>query len=178
MTDTEKQIYTVWQDLGISDSIIKTKKLRIYDEAESLELAEIGADGREWQLTPAACAAWRALRAAAEQDGIELRIASAYRSVQRQIELIERKLANGQTIDDILSVLAPPGCSEHHTGRAIDVYTPGGPVVEEAFEHTDAYAWLVANAARHGFTLSFPRNNEYGYVYEPWHWCFNPAQLT
>ncbi|HSC80219.1 MAG TPA: M15 family metallopeptidase [Chitinolyticbacter sp.] len=168
----------IWAELGISEQVIAEKQLRLYDEAESLIDAEIADDGRVWQLTPAAAAAWHAMRQAALDDGIVLRIASAYRGTQRQVELIRRKLDMGQTIATILQVLAPPGCSEHHTGRAIDIYTPGGPVVEEAFETTEAYHWLAHNAQRFGFALSFPRDNPYGYVYEPWHWCFRPTQLA
>ncbi|WP_148713806.1 M15 family metallopeptidase [Chitinolyticbacter meiyuanensis] len=168
----------IWAELGIDEAVIATKQLRLYDEAEQLLEVEVADDGRIWQLTPAATAAWRAMQQAALDDGIVLRIASAYRGTQRQVELIRRKLSMGQPIDNILQVLAPPGCSEHHTGRAVDIYTPGGPVVEEAFETTAAYAWLMENAWRFGFRLSFPRDNPYGYVYEPWHWCFQPTQLA
>ncbi|GLS02995.1 peptidase [Chitiniphilus shinanonensis] len=167
-----------WATLGIPESVLVEKRLTLYDEAEALVDAEIGEDGRVWQLTPAAALAWHAMRDAAAEDGIVLRIASAYRGTSRQVALIQRKLNAGQPIDAILQVLAPPGCSEHHTGRAIDVYTPGGPVVEEAFETMPAFAWLQANAGRFGFTLSFPRDNPYGYVYEPWHWCFQPTLLA
>ncbi|HEX7650108.1 MAG TPA: D-alanyl-D-alanine carboxypeptidase family protein, partial [Noviherbaspirillum sp.] len=27
-------------------------------------------------------------------------------------------------------------------------------------------------AGRFGFTLSYPRGNTYGFIYEPWHWCY------
>ncbi|MDE4963702.1 D-alanyl-D-alanine carboxypeptidase family protein, partial [Francisella tularensis] len=26
---------------------------------------------------------------------------------------------------------------------------------------------------KYGFKLSFPCNNEYGFIYEPWHWCYH-----
>ncbi|WP_028450653.1 M15 family metallopeptidase [Chitinibacter tainanensis] len=165
----------LWQQLGIAPAVLQEKSLCIFAEASELVDVETATDGRVWQLTPAAAAAWLAMQAAAANAGIELRIASAYRASSRQVELIERKLALGQSIEDILQVLAPPGCSEHHTGRAIDIYSPGGPVVEEAFEDTAAFAWLQAHAGEFGFTLSFPRANPYGYVYEPWHWCYQSA---
>ena len=31
---------------------------------------------------------------------------------------------------------------------------------------------LIPAAAGHGFHLSFPDGNPWGYQYEPWHWCF------
>jgi D-alanyl-D-alanine carboxypeptidase len=40
------------------------------------------------------------------------------------------------------------------------------------FENTLAFTWLVANARRFGFALSFPRGNAHGYDYEPWHWFY------
>ena len=117
------------------------------------------------------------MRAAALADGIVLELVSAFRSIERQAELIRRKLDNGRTLDDILSVLAIPGTSEHHTGCAIDVTTPGCPPAEEQFEDSAAFAWLNTHAARYGYTLSFPRNNPEGYLYEPWHWCFERDRL-
>ncbi len=78
-------------------------------------------------------------------------------------------------IDKILTLSAPPGYSEHHTGCAIDINTPGCVATEEEFENTDAYRWLTEHAGRFGFTLSYPRDNALGFIYEPWHWCFQPA---
>ncbi len=168
-----EHLQSIWQQLGIAAEVLQYKALCVFDEAAELVEAEIAADGRIWQLTPAAAQAWWAMQAAALADGIELQIASAYRASSRQVELIQKKLDAGIGIDDILQVLAPPGCSEHHTGRAVDIFTPGGPVVTEEFETTTAFAWLSRHASEFGFTLSFPRDNQYGYVYEPWHWCFH-----
>ena len=145
----------------------------LFEEAAELVDVEIAADGRVWQLLPAAAQAWQAMQAAALGNGIELKLASAYRGSARQVALIQKKIDAGICIDDILQVLAPPGCSEHHTGRAVDIFSPDGPVVTEAFETTPAFAWLSIHAGEFGFKLSFPRDNEYGYVYEPWHWCFS-----
>jgi D-alanyl-D-alanine carboxypeptidase len=112
------------------------------------------------------------MKQAAAGDGVVVELLSAFRSVERQAEIVRAKLGRGQSIDEILTVLAPPGFSEHHTGRAIDVGTPGCKPLEVAFEQTPAFAWLERNAARFGFRLSFPRGNPFGYQYEPWHWCF------
>jgi hypothetical protein len=48
---------------------------------------------------------------------------SAFRSVERQAEIVRRKLAAGGRIEEILTVCAPPGFSEHHTG-APWIYQP------------------------------------------------------
>jgi D-alanyl-D-alanine carboxypeptidase len=95
---------------------------------------------------------------------------SGFRSVEYQRGIIERKLAKGLHILEILRSSAAPGYSEHHTGRAIDVTTPGSQPLEEEFERTQAFAWLLCHAGEFGFRLSFPRGNPHGVVYEPWHW--------
>ena len=169
------QLSLEWERLGIPVDLLQSRNLPLFEEASSLQDVETATDGRVWQLTPAAAQAWWSMQAAALSDGIDLKIASAYRASSRQVELIQKKLDAGIGIDDILQVLAPPGCSEHHTGRAVDIFTPGGPVVTEEFETTAAFAWLSQHAGEFGFTLSFPRDNQYGYVYEPWHWCFAPT---
>jgi D-alanyl-D-alanine carboxypeptidase len=51
-------------------------------------------------------------------------------------------------------------------------------VLEVDFEQTAAFAWLTAHAHEFGFRLSYPRGNEWGFQYEPWHWCFDEAQPT
>lgn len=128
--------------------------------------------GREQSLAPAAADAWMGLRDAAAGESVELQLVSAYRSVQYQRQLVERKLVAGLSIESILRVSAAPGYSEHHTGRAIDLSTPGSVPLEEEFEGTAAFDWLLRNASRFGFVLSYPRGNPYGIIYEPWHWAF------
>jgi zinc D-Ala-D-Ala carboxypeptidase len=111
------------------------------------------------------------LSSAAAEDGIALMLVSAFRSPERQAEIVRAKLASGRSLEQILSSSAPPGYSEHHTGRAVDVATTGCPPLEEEFEHTEAFRWLSRHAPALGFTLSYPRGNAYGYTFEPWHWC-------
>lgn len=160
------------QQLGISSQLIQTRNLVCYEQACDLAIAETDPDGRQHQLTPAACKAWHQLKAAALQEGETLIVISAFRSISRQGEIIQNKLNRSQTIQDILKVNAPPGYSEHHTGRALDISVPGIPALETVFENTRAFAWLCKNAQRYGFALSYPRDNPLGYDYEPWHWCF------
>jgi D-alanyl-D-alanine carboxypeptidase len=162
--------------LGISNELIVARGLRECGEATALEVAEVGADGRDHLLVPLAAEAWHCLKAAALVDGIDLFIVSAFRSIDRQAEIVRRKLETGASVEDILTVCAPPGFSEHHTGRAIDVSTPGCCALEVEFEQTAAFAWLSARAAEFGYYLSYPIGNNCGYQYEPWHWCFKDAQ--
>ena len=168
-----ERIRAILAELGISTDLISARCLPLCAEPEVLELAEVGDDGREYRLTPAAAAAWRAMKAAAAADGVVLKLISAFRSIDRQVEILREKLAEGQTVEEILAASAPPGYSEHHTGRAIDIDTEGAPPLEIEFERTPAFAWLGKNAQRFGFVLSFPQGNRYGYQYEPWHWFYS-----
>ncbi len=125
-----------------------------------------------WLLAPAA-RAWRRMCEAALFDGVQIDAISGYRSHAYQLGIFKRKLARGQTVEQILSVNAAPGYSEHHSGRAIDIGTLGEPPAEERFESTPAFAWLMHRATDFGFTLSYPRDNPHGITYEPWHWRHN-----
>ncbi|MDB6165085.1 MAG: vanYB, partial [Lacunisphaera sp.] len=124
------------------------------------------------QLTPAAARAWRRMRAAAAVDGIVLVPLSGFRSVVRQTGIIRKKLAAGRSLGSILRFIAAPGCSEHHTGRALDLGSPEDQEMEYSFARTGAFRWLQRHAARFGFRLSYPRGNPHGIGYEPWHWCW------
>ena len=122
--------------LGISSELITARGLRECEEAATLEVAEVGADGRDHLLVPEAAEAWRSLKAAALADGIDLFIVSAFRSVDRQAEIVRRKLESGAAVESILAVCAPPGFSEHHTGRAVDLSTFGSRALEVEFDQT------------------------------------------
>ena len=56
-------------------------------------------------------------------DGIELVLYQAFRSVKRQQELINEKRNKNISENEIFSVLARPGYSEHHTGRTLDLFS-------------------------------------------------------
>ncbi len=168
-----QRVQAALQRFGIQSGLIAQRNLFLCKEPPELVLAQVGAGGREYLVTPSTKAAWDAMRTAAALDGIPLAIVSAFRSLDRQCEIVAAKLQQGQTIDEVLSASAPPGYSEHHTGRAIDIGTSEAAALEEVFETTASYQWLAKHAGRFGFTLSFPRNNHYGYIHEPWHWCFH-----
>ena len=163
------------QALGIPKDYGASRGLRLV--REPLTLGCIGEDihGRVQWLAPRAARAFARMRSAAAEGAIELQIVSAFRSAEYQFGILRRKLDRGQPIEDILRVSAAPGYSEHHSGRALDLTTPGYAALEEEFEHSPAFAWLATHAARFGFALSYPRGNHHGIAYEPWHWCWRSA---
>jgi len=158
-------------ELGIPDDYSTDGLKPAFDEAE--ELVDVGPNliGRMQRLTPATAASWQEMQTAAREEGITLMIVSGFRSVDYQAGLIRKKIDSGQSLSEILAVNAAPGFSEHHSGRAIDLASPGSRPLTEAFEATDAYRWLQGNAEKYGFSMSYPRENPQGFIYEPWHWA-------
>lgn len=161
--------------LGVPADYARSRGLRAVREPR--DLAFIGEDihGRPQWLASRAARAFVRMRGEAGTDRVELQVVSAFRSAEYQLGILERKLARGQPIDAILSVSAAPGFSEHHSGRALDLTTPGYRALEEEFERSPAFAWLRARAGRFGFVMSYPRGNPHRIAYEPWHWCWHAA---
>lgn len=145
-----------------------------YSETAQGNLDAITSDGT-FKLHYKAAKAYKEMVAAAQADGVSIVPLSAFRSVKDQQELFfEVSRERNQRPQERANVSAPPGHSEHHTGYAIDIGDSSVPAVNLSpdFENTPAFQWLQTNAARYSFELSFPKNNEQGVTYEPWHWRF------
>lgn len=169
------ELAAMLRELGIPDTYASTCGLPLQAECTTLVATELDVFGRQPQLDARTYEAWTAMKEAASRDGVTLQLVSAFRSIAYQCDLIRRKLARGDGIAAILAVNAAPGFSEHHTGRAIDLGTPGFAHLEVEFERSPAFTWLTSHAHEFGFRLSFPRENPYGVQYEPWHWCHDGA---
>jgi LAS superfamily LD-carboxypeptidase LdcB len=113
---------------------------------------------------------------AAERDGIDLKVISAYRSFGTQAALKSSyKVTYGAGTANSFS--ADQGYSEHQLATTLDFTTSSVGATFSGFEKTPAYKWLVANAHIYGFILSYPQENSF-YVYEPWHWRFVGLDLA
>lgn len=158
------------KELGIDANYGQDTGLQLFAEAETL--VEVGPNlvGHMQRLTPTAADRWTAMVSAAAERGIQLLIVSGFRAVEYQAALIRKKIAAGQQITDILAVNTAPGYSEHHTGNAVDIATPGSRPLTEDFENTQAFQWLTENASEFGFSMTYPKDNPWGITYEPWHW--------
>jgi len=165
-------------ELGVDEASFLERGLVRFEDADNgdLVVVQVDADGREHELLSGAAVAWGEMQAAAVVDGCELLMVSAYRSVERQGEIVRGKFLRGLGAEEIFAVSAPPGFSEHHTGRAVDISTPGYAALEEEFEKSAAFGWLGENARRFGFAMTYGRENAYGFLYEPWHWVFKEGE--
>jgi LAS superfamily LD-carboxypeptidase LdcB len=111
----------------------------------------------------------------AKEDGIDLLVASSYRSFGRQGQLKASYTVRYGSGANAFS--AEQGYSEHQLGTTIDLTTQevGGSFV--GFDQTEAFEWLTENAYKYGFVLSYPKGNTF-YQYEPWHWRFVGRDLA
>ncbi len=145
-----------------------------YEEADSDDLVAVSSDGRI-KLHQSAATRFRQMQSAAKSVGVNLVLLSGFRDVESQNHLFFKvKEQRVQATAKRAEVSAPPGYSEHHTGYAIDFGDAGFPAthLETSFEETPVFKWLVKNAPKYSFELSFPRDNPQGISYEPWHWRF------
>ena len=86
-----------------------------------------------------------------EAFGVDMTINSAYRGYESQVNLADSPLA------------APPGCSTHGLGYAVDI---GGGVETHG---SPEYTWLKEHAEDHGWTHPSWAEPD-GRLPEPWHW--------
>lgn len=112
---------------------------------------------------------------AAAKDGIQLTIASSYRSYNYQLSLYNGYVsAHGQAETDTFS--ARPGYSEHQTGLTIDFGSIAAPQcnIDKCYAETTAGEWLANHSLDYGFLLRYPSDKQQitGYIFEPWHYRY------
>lgn len=113
---------------------------------------------------------------AADADQVKIYVQSAYRSFNEQQALKGvYTITYGAGTANQFS--ADQGYSEHQLGTALDFITSGLGGQLEGFDDTKAFTWLMQNAYRYGFILSYPKNNKF-YVFEPWHWRYVGVKLA
>lgn len=138
------------------------------DDLEPIPAAIIHPGQRQWRyyLRIEALERLKEMWRAAGEDGVTLTVTSAYRSYQTQEELFASYVArDGEAAASLYS--ARPGQSEHQLGTTVDFNTDRSAGAEQ-------HAWLMENAHRFGFALSYPLGSEgiTGFQYEPWHYRY------
>ena len=114
---------------------------------------------------------------AAKDADIKIIINSSYRSYADQKATYDDYLQR-YGLETTEALAAHPGNSEHQTGLAIDVTTPGYNT--KTFDQSDAYTWLSNNAYKYGYILRYPKDKEYltGFDYESWHYRYVGKEIA
>lgn len=112
----------------------------------------------------------------AKEGGIDLSIVSGYRSYSTQVSTYNYWLSkNNNDVEYVDTFSARPGHSQHQLGTVIDFSSSEiGDALGDSFGNTKASNWLVENAYKYGFVISFPKGYESvtGYKYESWHYRY------
>lgn len=119
----------------------------------------------------------------AADAGYPILIRSAHRTINYQKMLytnkVNRYLNRGYSQraaeSEAAKWVAVPGTSEHNLGIVVDIVNQGYTgELEQYFEESDHFKWLVENCADYGFILRYPKTKEAvtGIVYEPWHYRY------
>lgn len=128
----------------------------------------------------------KAMAAAAKKNGTPLVAWSPYRSYKQQ-----EKLFNGyagwnpdtqkySNYDSAVTFSARPGHSEHQLGLTIDFVAVGDTGLTSNWEVTRTGAWMMKNAWKYGWILSYPKGKQdvVCYGYEPWHYRYVGRDLA
>ncbi|WP_235842362.1 M15 family metallopeptidase [Cysteiniphilum halobium] len=173
MSDNNQKLHEAYTILPIE--YVENNKRPFFLECAEPMLVYGGHDvlKRDYYMHCEAYHAWQNMQKSAQLDSVNLMVVSAFRSYLYQANIILNKLNKGLLLEDIVRISALPGFSEHHTGCALDFTSDEeSELLTENFEQTKAFKWLSAHASEFRFTLSYPRDNTYGFIYEPWHWCY------
>lgn len=119
---------------------------------------------------------------AAKEYGMELIICSAYRGYEKQQELlnesIEKYMGKGLNYESAFfqakRQLERVGCSEHHTGLAVDIVGEHYQSLDAGQANTAEARWLAEHAHEYGFILRYPKDKEKitGLEFESWHFRY------
>ncbi len=136
--------------------------------------------------------AYLQMQGAADEDEVDLKIASATRNFDYQkniwnnkwtgFTLVEEKdlsksFPDGEDrFEKILEYSAVPGTSRHHWGTEIDINN-ANPEYFEGELGEEVYEWLTKNAPLFGFCQTYNSKGSdrpTGYNEEKWHWSYLP----
>lgn len=156
------------------DTVVVNRNYRI---PSSYEADLVYVCGTSERLQTDVAKQYEAMYNAGLKDGVTLTPYSGYRSYSKQETIYQRKVefykGQGYSEDEAkikaATIIMVPGSSEHNLGYAMDIVC-----VQESFETTPEFKWLIENAADYGFILRYPKDKTdiTMVIYEPWHWRF------
>lgn len=131
-------------------------------------------DNEDIQIEKETYNAYQKLEKFLKTKNIIIGISSAYRSKEYQQEIYDSFVKDyGKDYAD--KFVAPVGCSEHHTGLAIDINIKvNGAWPKDNYElmkQENMFKTIHKYLSTYGFILRYPDEKEdiTGYPYEPWH---------
>lgn len=123
------------------------------------------------------------LIAAAQKDGLSLKVVSGYRSYEKQESIFEgwvakemkknRALSRSKAIELANTYSAKAGHSEHQLGTVVDILSSENGYTFSSDPQLKYVSWLEKHASEFNFTISYPKGSS-EYVYEPWHLRWYP----
>lgn len=185
LTESQKKFLKQFEILDANALSVKIPFLGIAQGNEEFVIItgqQIKVDGKPYVIPPQFLpkdvnqSYTRMMDAMQKDIGKRLYIESGYRSSAYQLYLFVFFLKNHDySIRETVKYVALPGYSEHGCPRrqALDFINEdgiNGDGCPEKFEVLFEYAWLMKNAQRFNFILSYPKDASEGITYEPWHW--------
>ena len=129
-----------------------------------------------------------AMLAAARADGCQPQICSAYRSVEKQIQVfndtVNSWISQGSSFWDAYQrttqEVALPGTSEHGIGLAVDFVSNQYAELDAKQAETMEAQWLQEHCYEYGFILRYPPEKQSltGIIYEPWHYRYVGREMA
>ena len=177
----DKEIYTdTVQATNLNTNYVLVNKFNYLGSdyiPNNLELLDNSYAKSEIYLVKEAKDMLEKLIAAAKEDGLNIRVTSAYRSYSYQVNLYNNYVkTDGEKLADTYS--ARPGYSEHQTGLVVDVTRSFDNF--NNFENTEEYKWMLEHASDYGFILRYPKDKEEitTYTFEAWHYRYVGVDLA
>ena len=177
--DTLKQKAMEIYNKNKESLVLVNKKHKLSEDYDG-ELTEI-CDGR-LEASERLYEALNEMIRAGGNEGYSFFIASAYRSPQRQQQLLENDVRDfmnqGMSYDkarkEAMKQTMPAGYSEHETGLALDIMTSENLVLDENQEKMAGNKWMRKNCWKYGFILRYPKDKQKitKISYEPWHFRY------
>ena len=146
---------------------------------DTVELVEVeNPEGSRFCVEKKTYAAFLKLQAdIRENDGLEIALLNSYRTLEAQQKAFDNYFYKfGLAYAE--KYAARPGCSEHHTGFAIDVsFWQDGKLThsaQELLKLDDLFRVVHKKLAKYGFLLRYPKGKEEitKINYEPWHYRY------
>jgi D-alanyl-D-alanine carboxypeptidase len=174
-------VYTVPRGYDDWSVTLVDRLLRVeadYVPPDLVKLSDVGLPGGGY-IREVTVEDTKAMAKAARAAGAPIGIWSPYRSYKEQTQIFNGYVSqNG--FDSAITYSQQPGHSEHQLGLGVDFMSAGGgnPLPGD-WAKTPAGSWMMKNAWKYGWVLSYPRgeggtrwNDKACFRYEPWHYRY------